>query len=347
MKKLKVPLTVAVVALSLMFSTFTTSVMAESNAIVRYFIVTAPTSPNNNSSIQNVMSYVDKGGVVGLIPNDINVDPRALNRPNILRPSQINFGPVGLNFWDSVSVTNFTTAFTNENGSRLAWSLDYTNSVPFLASDINFGVWSSDAANTIRFSGNIATNGTTPLTFSPTLRGEFWNTNGTKVSYYNGETIADHPVHRVMPLVRVGWYVTEMSQVRLNSDYFRNQMTMTNYVAFWSADGFGVTNEITSRPHLNITWGSTEGTAVVNLEGQRHMGMEYSLWRSPSMNPDEVVWSKVLSGMKDGGSYTNNLPQEYFRAMEEGIVYPASANAVSSVQGSTWVPVLRVDNGPE
>ncbi len=348
----KVPLTVAVVALSLMFSTFTTSVMAASNAIVRYFVVTAPTSPNNNSSIQNVMDYVAKGGVVGLIPNDVTVDPAALNSPDILRASEINFGPVDLKQWDSVA--NPTGAFTNENGSRLAWSLDYSDSVPFLVSDINFNVWSSDAANTIRFSGNLATNGTTPLTFSPTLRGEFWNADGTKVNYYNGETIADHPVNRVMLLLRVGWYVTEISQVQLNLDYFRNQMTLTNHVAFWSANGFGVTNYVTSRPYLNVTRGHhhdhVDGIAVVTLEGQRRIGMVYSIWSSPTMVEGEVVWSKVLSGITDGTSYTNNLPQEYFRAMEEGIVVAPAANAVSHVPhgyGPVWVPVLQVDNGPE
>jgi hypothetical protein len=161
---------------------------SQSGAVVRYHIVTAPTSADNNNSLQNVMSFVDKRGVVGLIPTDVAANPAALNLPHVLRVCDIIYGPAGLYQWDGV--VNPGAPFAAQNGKRLATSLDYTNTTPFLASDMYFALWSSDPANTIRFSGNVGTNGTTPLTFSPTVRGELWDANGNKIAtYYNGESI--------------------------------------------------------------------------------------------------------------------------------------------------------------
>lgn len=254
---------------------------ASSSMNIRYFVVTAPTSANNNSSIQNVMSFVDKGGVTGLIPLNREVNPAALYRPHILEVSDIIYSPASLKLWDVVGEPD--GVFSNENGSRLAWSLDYKNTTPFLVSDVYFRLWSSDAANTIRFSGNIATNGTAPLTFSPTLRGELWDESGNKVAvYYNGETVADHPVNRVIALIRLGYYVTDMSQVQLDLDYFRNEMTITNFAAFYTASGLGETNCVCSRPFLTPNRANNNGDELVTLEGQRRIGMTYSLEQTPS-----------------------------------------------------------------
>lgn len=329
-------------AVLLAVSSLPSAVMAESGAIVRYFIVTAPTSTNNNSSIQNVQSYVDKRGVVGLIPNDVTVNPAALNMPHVLRGCEIIFGPALVKMWDTIA--DPSGAFGDESGSRLAWSFDYTNTTPFLASDIYFRLWSSDAANTLRFSGNIATNGTAALTFSPTLRGELWDGNGNK-TYHNGETVADHPVNRVIVLIRLGWYVTDMSQVQLDMDYFRNQMTLTNFAAFYMpSTEWGVTNWISSRPFLTAHPANGDGQELVTVEGQRHISITYGLKQSPSLDPGQVVWTTVAARMIDGGSYVNDLvPKSFYKAFEEGINLPG----VDRVSKTTTPPVMKVWVGPD
>lgn len=313
--------------------------MAESSARTRFFVVTGPNSPDNNSSIQNVMSYVDRGEVIGLIPTDITTIPSALNMPPILRGSELNFGPVGM--WDSRAASG---VFAQQSGQRIGWTLDYSNSVPFLASSINFQVWSSDPANTLRFSGNIASNGTTALTFSPTLRGEYYGPNG-KETYYNGESIAGHPVNRVIPFIRLGYLVTDTNQAQMNLNYFRNQMQMTNYVAFYNST-WGVTNWISSLGHLTAHAANGNGDKIVVLAGQRQLGqlgqpgLTYTLKRTLSLNKGEVSWETVATGLRDGGSYTNTLPMAFYRSYEEGITSAARAALAVS-------PVLKVWNGPE
>lgn len=328
MKKIK-SLTALLIAVAM---SFTLSVKAES-ARTRFFVITGPTSPSNNSSIQNVMSFVDRGEVVGLIPTDITTDPAALNMPPLLRGSELNFGPTGM--WDSRAATG---VFAQQSGQRIGWTLDYSNSVPFLASSINFRVWSSDPANTLRFSGNIASNGTTALTFSPTLRGEYYGPNG-KETYYNGEVIATHPVNRVIPFIRLGYQVTDTNQAQLNLNYFRNQMQMTNYVAFYTST-WGVTNWVSSLGHLTAHAANGNGNKIVVLRGQRQIGLTYTLKRTLSLNPGEVSWQTVATGLVDGGSYTNTLPIAFYRSYEEGITSAARAASAAS-------PVLKVWNGPE
>lgn len=318
------------------------AVELQAGAVIRYHVVTAPTSTDNNNSLQNVMSFVDKRGVVGLIPTDIAVNPAALNMPHVLRACDIIYGPSSLNQWDGV--VNPVAPFATQNGKRLAWSLDYTNTTPFLASDMYFALWSSDPANTLRFSGNTGTNGSTPLTFSPTLRGELWDGNGNKIAtYYNGESIADHPINRLMVLIRLGYYATDASQVSLDLSYFRNQMSITNFVAFYMASGWGATNWISSRPWLMAQGANGNGDQLVTLEGQRRLNIKYGIKRTPSLDPGHVVWTPVATGMDDGGTFTNTLPQAFYRAYEEGVVSPPTF----ARGGSTASPILRVVIGPE
>lgn len=341
--KTKIILLALVVASSFLA---TTDVVAQSGAVVRYHVVTAPTSADNNSCLQNVMSFVDKGGIVGLIPTDISTSPCALNMPNVLRASEIIYGPVGMKIWDGVTDPVAPAAFTNQNGQRLAWSLDYTNREPFLASDMYFALWSSDPANTLRFRGNVATNGTTALWFSPTLRGELWDSNGNKIAtYYNGESIADHPINRLIVLIRLGYYVTDASQVQLDLTYFRNQMPMTQSVAFYRQSGWGVTNSVSSNPHLTAHRANTNGDQIVTLEGQRRLGLKYGIRQTPSLDPGHVVWTDIASGLTDGGSVTNTLPMAFYRAFENGFE-SGSPHAKSSVP-TTSLPVLKVTVGPD
>jgi hypothetical protein len=313
---------------------------SQSGAVVRYHIVTAPTSADNNNSLQNVMSFVDKRGVVGLIPTDVAANPAALNLPHVLRVCDIIYGPAGLYQWDGV--VNPGAPFAAQNGKRLATSLDYTNTTPFLASDMYFALWSSDPANTIRFSGNVGTNGTTPLTFSPTVRGELWDANGNKIAtYYNGESIADHPINRLMVLIRLGYYATDASQVSLDLNYFRNQMSITNYVAFYTSSGWGATNWISSRPWLMAQGANGNGDQIVTLEGQRRLNIKYGIRRTLSLDPGHVSWTPVTTGMDDGGTYTNTLPMAFYEAYEEGVVSSFARG------GPATPPVLRVTVGPE
>ena len=121
----------------------------------RYFVVPASSSPNLNSSIQNVMDF-QATGVIGLIPTDIATDPAALYQPNLLRVSEIIFTPASINLWEATNGP--TGSFASENGQRLAWGVDWKDANTFLVSSIYFKVWSSDHYDTLLYAGNLATN---------------------------------------------------------------------------------------------------------------------------------------------------------------------------------------------
>jgi hypothetical protein len=289
------------------------TVQASPNVFTKYFVVTAPTSTNNDSSIQNVMSYLDKGGVVGLIPTDIATNPAALDMPHILRASEIIFGPANFNIWDATN--NPSGNFASENGQRLAWGLDWKDTNTFLASDISFKLWSSDPANTLRYSGNLATDTVSGvvLTFSYSLRGELWDANGNVIAtYYNGESVAGHPVNRVLGLVRLGYYCTTANNIKNDLGYFLDEMPLTNFVAFFMSNGDGTTNWISSNPHLTAHAADANGNQLVTLEGQRELGLSYSLLETLSLNPDQINWFTVETGVLDGGSYTNTTSPNAF-----------------------------------
>lgn len=316
-----------------------TASQGASGAIIRYHIVTAPNSPTNSSCLQNVMSYVDKKGRVGLIPTDVLANPAALNMPTVLRGSELNYSSM-MEIWDSVA--NPTGAFSNQFGQRLAVTLDYWDDVPFLASDIWCRMWSSDAANTLRFASNMTTNGTTPLTFSPTLRGELWEENGTIVPYNNGQTIAGRPINRIMCMVRIGWVVSSPAELQLNLDYFRNQMSITNFASFYRLNGWGVTNSLSSRSHLTAKGVDGNGGQVFCLQGQRRMNMTYGLERATSLDKP-IHWTIIAGRLTDGAGYTNTLPIAFYRSFEEGINPPLAGRATATFP----LPVLEVSNGPE
>lgn len=141
------------------------------NITINNFVVTARTSPSNSFSLQNVMSYIDKRGVVGLISTDIAGDPAAINCPHMLRVCDIVYSPASYYMWDATNAP--AGAFALQNGKRLGWGLDWTDTTPFLASDIYFSCNSSEPANSLHYAGNIATNTDDglALTFSPTQIG--------------------------------------------------------------------------------------------------------------------------------------------------------------------------------
>ncbi len=312
----------------------------------QYFIITAAGSISNDASLQGAMAFLDKGRVVGQISTDTTRDPAALNTPHILRGSQIISCPTNLSVWDC---TNSTGNFAAQGGSRIGWGLSWSNKTPFLASSIYFRLWSSDPANSLLYVGNVATNTSSgeALTFSSTLRGELWDSNGNIImAYHNGESISGHPVNRVMPLIREGWYATNMVQIAAFLNYFKSELEFTNFAAFYQLDNSGrvvagITNFVSTRPYINMPIWSADSRWHVQVEGQRQIGLNYYLQRTASL--DSPSWQAIAGGPEGWFIAGTNMPAAFFRAMStNGPVTPFA-------RSRTLIPSIKVvvSNGPE
>jgi len=319
----------------------------------QFFILTAAGSPSNSACFQNAMSFLDKGEVIGYISTDLTNDPAAVNRPHVVRGCQIIAGPPGFDIWDGTN--NPLGNFTGQCGSRIGWGVDWSDTNLFLASDIYFHTWSTDPANTLYYAGNLATNAAdgTPLVFSSTLRGELWNADGSVTAYYQGETVADHPVNRVIALIRVGYFATNMIQVASDLNYFKDEMapnSLTNFVSFTKYDGSGnvvagATNHMSSDEYLDDpVWSLADGTYYVQVEGQRLLGLTYYLLWSPSLSTDPVVWNIISGGPEGFLKAGTNGPTAFFRGYESnGIAAPFSMLAKVPISK----PLIQVSNGDE
>ncbi len=315
----------------------------------RFFVVTAAGSPSNNASLQNAMSYMDKDGVVGNISTNIGEDPAALNWPPLLRGCQILSGPTNFALWDGTN--NPTGNFSNQCGSRIGWGFDLKSTNQFFAYQAYFHLWSTEPANTLSYSGNIGTNTANgvALTFSSFLRGELWDADGNKIAtYYQGETIADHPINRLIGIIREGYYAPDMTTVASDLNYFKNQMHLTNYAAFTLLDGSGniitaATNQICTRAYLdNPSWSATDGQWRIQVEGQRHMGFTYYLFQTLSSKP--TAWQTINNGPDGYILAGTNNPTSFFRCSESnGLAAAFSPNALVSA----LPPAVKVWNGEE
>lgn len=322
------------------------SVSASPQIRTQFFILTAAGSPSNNACLQNAMSYMDKGWTIGYIPTDFTSDPAALNMPHVLRACQIISGPTSLALWDGTNAP--TGNFTNQCGSRIGWGLDWKDTNQFLVSEIYFRLWSSEPANSLLYSGNLATNTANglPLAFSSFLRGELLDANGNIVAdYHNGESIADHPVNRVMALIREGYYAPDMATVALDLSYFKDEMNFVNFASFTTVNGSGTTNQISSRLFINPPARSaSDGKWYVPIEGQRQLGFTYYLLQTTSLNHPRI-WLTIAGGhegLLGAGAYS---PDSYFQGMESNGVSQAFAPAL--VGKKAQAPTVSVSNGDE
>jgi hypothetical protein len=333
------------VVVSMMFAVFTLHTQAAMSVKTYMFIVTSASSPSNSTSLQNAMSFMDKGGVTGYISTDVENDPTALNMPGILRGSQIIYGPANLKFWDGTN--NPSGNFSNQCGSRIAWGLDWSNSVPFLASDVFFTLSSSDPANALSYVGNIATNTTTglPLTFSTTLRGELWHAGVKVSSYFNGEDVATHPVNRVIALIREGYYATDMNMVQLNLSYFRGQMNFGSMANFYTKQGDGIVNSFTNSVNSHVQLVSplfkVGDSWHFMIKGQRSLGLVYTLERSPIIEP--ALWFVVSTGPEGHRADNTATGKTAFYRLKESLSSPGALK----VPVTSHIPKIVVENGAE
>jgi hypothetical protein len=315
-----------------------------------YFIVPAANSTNISTSLQNLYGYVGGGWRVGYINTDVAHNPAALNLPNVLRASQIIFGSTN-RYRDAVPATG---ASAGEHGSRIAWAIDWKQASPFLASSVYFALRSTDPANTLGYSGNMATNtsGGAALKFSTTLRGELWDSSGNIVaSYHNGESVATHPINRLIGTIRIGWFADSWETINLDLNYFKTVMnggSFASVAVFYmkGADGSvvaGVTNQMTCRPfvHSPIRNGTN---MVVTVEGQRHLGLTYELLRKPILGTLGVPWVSVSEGPEGVLIDPTEVGfQAYYKVRETAPTPPLYAGQV----GGNNPPILMVENGPE
>ncbi len=356
MKKLiAAVLTIGCLSLSKAQTAPTNSTTQFTNIIVYNFVVTAPTSPSNSFSLQNAMSYMDKHGVVGLISTDIANDPAALNRPNMFRACDIIYSAANYYMWDATNSPS--GAFAVQNGKRHGGGLDWQQTTPFLASDVYFVFDSDETAHSLRYVGNVATNTAngSPLTFSSTLRGELWDETGKPIAwYYNGEDVATHPINRLMCLIREGWYVTDSTGLALDLNYFKGHMTFNLCSQFYMLNGQGSSKCLSSEAWLNVI-GTTningQGYGVFSLEGQRQLGLTYTIEGVPNNLNRAISWNNLWIDEVDGFTFVGGpyYPNGFFRAMEGNVVIPPpNPNLLLKSQSAVQsLPVLQISNGPE
>jgi hypothetical protein len=332
----------------------TMAVKAEPGAVASsglFYRVTSPVSTNNDAAIAGIMELtIRRGENPGYIPRDFATNPKAVEKLLLARGCQLIFSTdTNLVFWDSV--TNVAPGFAGEHGSRYGYAGDHSQTNQFYVINCWFQIGSSDGANTIRYPnagmGNLGVDATTgaTLTFSPTLRGELWDSNGNVIAtYYNGEDLASHPVNRVTFLIRVGYKITAYSQITSGMTYFQYVMPLTNSFMFGLPD-WGVTNSITSRPvPIPVAVPDSGGNANIYVLGQRRIsGLTFGLRQSPDVGTN-AVWTIVAGRKNDWEYYTSSgVPKMFFKAFEEW--HPGSALVHQSAK--TELPVLVIDNGPE
>ena len=326
---------------------------------LQYFVITAATSPSNSVCQQNVMSYMDKDGVVGYISTDVANDPAALNMPCSLRACDLICSVASYKMWDA---TNSPSGpFADQNGKRFAIVGDWKDSTAFYATNIWFALDSNDSAHTLRYNGNIAVDASsgTNLTFSPTLRGELWDASGNVIAtYYKGESTATHMVNRVIGMVRLGWLCGSSTDVVGDLNYFRGHMTMILTSAIYMPDGPGRTNQISSQPCL-IANGAPAGSNIkITIQGQRQIpAVSYGMKRTLSLGDTNQHWTVIVpGGLADSSIYlgtpanTSDSDQAYYRAFEVNNYIPSALMNVV-VQPETMLPtikpVLHIENGSE
>jgi hypothetical protein len=208
----------------------------------------------------------------------------------------------------------------------------------------------------MHYAGNIATNTTdgTPLAFSSTLRGYLWNSDGTTNVYDNGEVVATHPVNRVLGIIREGYYASDTNALALDANYFKNHMPMQVTARFYMQNGSSGSRTLSTAPWLDEIGYTDGGFGLTQLEGQRQLGMTYSLQGTTALNdplnPDNgISWTNLVTGILDGYVYTGTyLPNGFFRAREGNVILPSALlPSLRTVQVTESAPSIKVSNGPE
>ena len=345
-----VSVSVAIAALTLGLG-FTCVAQSTPQSAIKFFIVPAPTSPNDTASLANIVQFALNDWAVGSL--DASGSPASLNPENVLRGSQIVFGPSTLFMWDATNAP--TGAFASENGSRLGCAFKVWNPTLFTVSDGSFTNWSSDGYNTLGYGGNLATNTANglPLTFSPTFRGQVWNGSTLIADYHNGESITNQ-VNLLVGVIRIGYYCTTMSVVQNDLNYFKSAMEMANGFAIRFPDGTGVTNMVSSVVAVDPPVVVGDGTVNIRIEGQRQLGLYYSLQQTLNVAPP-AVWTLVETNVPEG---IYNIPMNggqgswFYRVIETTSPFVSSAPIVPLVKGTKTVqnqaPLTMVGvNGPE
>ena len=325
----------------------------------RFHIVTAAVSPDNSQCLQNMYDYTENlitgtGGYIDVSTRPTS--PTTVYSPGVLRASELNYTTLpAFKLYDSAAPTG---VFTNQGGTRFCWiyvAEDLTT--PFLASDLYFASDSSDLSRVLAYSGNTGTNTAAPnnaLFFSETLRGQVVGTNGVVITTYrSGETIAGHPVNRVIASVRVGFQVSDMTVVGNNLNYIKNRLLyFTNSFAVYAKDGSGNivaanTNNITTHPHCRpeVQASVALGMAIVDIEGQRRLsGISYQLQRKEHLNSTNA-WETISAPSPEGYfTDTNFTAHCFYRAVQVPVTSLASFSAPVD---SKFVPSVQVYNGIE
>lgn len=324
----------------------------------RFHIVTAAVSPDNTQCLQNMYDYTENqitgtGGYMDISTRPTS--PTTVYSPGVLRASELNYSSsAAFKLYDSAVPTG---VFTNQNGTRFCWvyvAEDLTT--PFLASDLYFASDSSDLSKVLAYSGNTGTNtsGGAPLFFSETLRGQVVGTNGVVVTTYrNGETIAGHPVNRVIASVRVGFQVSDMTAVANNLNYVKNRLLyFTNSFAVYAKDGSGNivaanTNHISTHVHCRpeVQVNLALGVVTVDIEGQRRLsGISYQLQRKEHLNSTNA-WETISAPSPEGYFTDTNVTAHcFYRAVQVPVALPA---AITVPTNPKFVPSVQVYNDIE
>lgn len=346
---MKKTLSLAILFASLFNVVHAAQTPCDMNFVIEHMVVTSALSTNNQFSIQNAMSSLDKNSTNnGHISQNITGDPKALNRPRVFRACDIMNSPLGYPMWDG---TNSPSGpFAGEYGKRAAEGFNISSSNAFLASEIYFELGSLDPANSLRYVGNIATNTANgmPLAYSTMLRGEKWNADGTVTSYYSGESIATTPVNRVIGLIRVGYFCANTNQTALTLNYFRDHLPFTNFAKFYRMSGGQVMcSKTLATPSLPYWFIDKSG--AMHFEGQRNIpGMSYTVQSTHNLNRP-INWQTFSTGAQDGNVFnwlydldTLLFKQTYYRCFET-FAAPLSTSYVKS----KTLPQIQVDNGLE
>jgi len=313
----------------------------------QFYIGPAPTSPSYTASMINIMAFMtDQNWSPGFIPTYFPTNPAALDMPPILRGCQICYCPGTYYSWDGTN--NPTGNFALENGSRIVWGFDIQDTNLFLVTDGTFASWSTDQANTLGYTGNLGTNtaNNLPQTFGPNFRGQIWSGGTLVADYSNGESITN-PVTRLVGNIRVGYYFTTSNALAADLNYFRAVMELTNYFAIVFPDGVS-TNSRSTIPYFDNPIINGDGTVSIDLEGQRQLGLYYSVIRTFNLGAAPVVWKTVVTNGVEGvfvDSRTN--PMAFYKAIESGTpVTPLFAIAGKGVSKVTPPTSLRlvIDN---
>ncbi|MES2215745.1 MAG: hypothetical protein V4481_00425 [Patescibacteria group bacterium] len=314
------------VAIATMFLTTQAHAECAADAQIRFALVTDANSTNNAQSLQKVMDWMEKGWVVGLIDTDES-HPAALRISRIWRVADT----ITTTFPSWRATNNPQGAVGGEFGSRAAVPFSWKSPTPVLANTVYFIVTSSDGANTMGYSGNVATNTANAqlLTFSSTLRGQVIDANGVVTAdYHAGESILTHPVNRILAMPRVAYRATDTNQVAMTLRYYRNNMRMLLTAQAFTKDSSGgmectFTNVLSSQPYLDI---GRQGDSMVRvfLRGQRELDITYDIQRTFNLRTP-ISWQPFTNGFVDGSYFDHTIvgTNGFFKATESTLPPPA------------------------